>query len=654
MAVFPNGRFHVLRWHATFELIDPMSLAASPSNTIFTLSPNIYVLPIVHGSGDMAQTVRDIMVSQDVDCLALPLPPSVETLVEEGVASLPIISLVVCPEQHEDESSRCSYVPIDPCQPVIMGIRVAMGEGIPRAYLDREVAAFQPTSWVGPDPYVLKTVPLASFSAGTIPFLPSPQMGTQRQARIAWMAFRLHELELDYRKIVYLCPLMDWPWVRQAYLDRMPYVVPEQPSGRPAWWDVKPASLYFLLSELPFVTQLYEQRRAEARADTHLSIDGMKELVLEARSRWLASRSTTVAQEANWVTPQLLQRYFHYVRNRTLLEHRLKPDLYTLVHAAQQMAGDAFALALLETAKTYEYQPDSSRLVIKPTATMGIGELQDPGGEILPATNRLQGDPQAWRSLTLRPKPPIPQKQSWAHQWDPYRQCSWPPEDLRIESFASHVRQQSQQALGADLARVERFSTSLEDGIDLRETLRQWAIKPQRSVFDLQVKVTPPARGTIEVLVFLFEVPADPNVYTWRTTWFAEHQEESTLSFYATPFSSQMVGPGIGQARYGGTMFLYPPRPIPDIWDNPLFNFTTTLEERLLAGACAHSQEPHVAVVSPVPLKAAWRNIARRYGRKLVPLPLHRFSGQTVARLRQFHVLNGHEIRSYAAKFIHE
>jgi hypothetical protein len=359
-------------------------------------------------------------------------------------------------------------------------------------------------------------------------------------------------------------------------------------------------------------------------------------------------------QESNWITPQLLQRYFHYVRNRTLLEHRLKPDLYTLVHAAQQIAGDAFALTLLETAKTYDYQPDLSQLTIKPIATMGMGELQDPGGEILQASNRLQGDPQVWRSLTLRPKPAIPQKQSWAHRWNPYRQCSWPPEDVRIESFASHVRQQSQQVLGADLARVETFSTSLEDGIDVRETLRKWATKPQRSVFDLQVKVTPPARGTIEVLVFLFEVPADPNIYTWRTTWFAEHQEESTLCFYATPFSTQMVGPGVGQARYGGTMFLYPPRPIPDIWDNPLFNFTTTLEERLLAGACAHSQEPHVAVVSPVPLKAAWRNIARRFGRKLVPLPLHRFSGQTVARLRQFHVLNGHEIRSYAARFIRE
>mgnify|MGYP006908424495 FL=1 len=115
-----------------------------------------------------------------------------------------------------------------------------------------------------------------------------------------------------------------------------------------------------------------------------------------------------------------------------------------------------------------------------------------------------------------------------------------------------------------------------------------------------------------------------------------------------------MIGPGIGQAQYGGCMFLFPPRPVPDIWEHPRFDFATSLEERLLAGACAYSQEVYVAVVSPVPLKASWRGIAKRYGRKLVPLPLHRFSGQTVARLRQFHVLNGHDIRSYAARFIRE
>ncbi|MDT3779950.1 hypothetical protein PJI16_20525 [Nitrospira sp. MA-1] len=631
-----------------------MTLAALTPDRIFALSSHIHVLPVVHGSGDMAHIVREIIVSRHIDCVALPLPPSVQPLVEEGINQLPIISLVVLPEQNDAGTSSCSYVPIDPCQPVIMGIRSAMSEGIPRAYVDREVQHYHSVSWVGPDPYTLKTVPLAAFSAATMPFLPPPQDQSSRWERIRWMAFRLHELELDFSAVLFLCPMTDWPWLRQAYHERMPYIPPEQRMGLPEWWKVEPASLYFGLSELPYVTQLYEQRREEARADTHLAIVGMKELVLEARARWMASRSTTIAQETNWVTPQLLQRYFQYVRNLTLLEHRLKPDLYTLVLAAKQMAGDEFALRLLETAKTYDYQTQPSVLDTRPAVLLGIGELQDPDGNILPAVNRLQGDPLVWRRVTLRPDPPRPKTQSWAQQWNPYRQCSWPPEDQRIESFAAHVRQHSRQILGADLGRIERFTNSLEDGIDLRATLRQWAISPNRSVRDVHVKVVPPVRGTIEALVFFFEVPADPQTFSWQTTWYAEHQEESTLSFYATPFTTNLVGPGIGEACYGGALFLYPPRLIPDIWENPAFDFATSLEERLLAGACAYSQEPFVAVVSPVPLTSVWRKIANRFGRKLLPIPLHRFSGQTIARLRRFHVLNGHDIRSYAAKFIRE
>lgn len=631
-----------------------MTLASLTPDTIFALSPHIHVLPIVHGSGDMAHTVREVIVSRHIDCVGLPLPPSVQPLVEQGVDQLPVISLVILPEEEHDEVSHCSYVPIDPCQPVIMGIRAAMSEGISRAYVDREVQRYTPVSWVGPDPYTLKSVPLAAFSAATVPFLPPPQPQTFRWERICWMAFRLHELELDFHSILFLCPLTDWPWLRQAYQERMPYAAPDQRKGLPAWWKVKPASLYFVLGELPFVTQLYEQRREEARSDTHLAIDGIKELVLEARSRWVASRSTTIVQESNWVTPQLLQRYFQYVRNLTLLEHRLKPDLYTLVQAAKQMAGDEFALTLLETAKTYCYQSQPSVLDSRPSVLLGIGELQDPDGNVFRAVNRFQGDPVVWRSVILRPKAPTPKKQVWAHQWNPYRQCSWPPEDQRIESFAAHVRQQSRHVLGADLARVEKFHSSLEDGIDLRETLRQRAIAPKRSVQDIYVKVVPPVKGTIEALIFFFEVPADPRIFSWRTTWYAEHQEESTLSFYATPFAANMIGPGIGEACYGGALFLFPPRPIPDIWENPALDFATSLEERLLAGACVHSREPYVTVVSPVPLQSAWRKLAHRFGRKLVPIPLHRFSGQTIARLRRFHVINGHDIRSYAARFIQE
>jgi hypothetical protein len=168
------------------------------------------------------------------------------------------------------------------------------------------------------------------------------------------------------------------------------------------------------------------------------------------------------------------------------------------------------------------------------------------------------------------------------------------------------------------------------------------------------VKELPPARGRVEAVVFLFDTPADPQRYTWQATWYAEHDEESTLCFYATPFLDQLVGPGIAQSSYGGALFLFPPRLIPDIWRDPSLDFARTLEARLIAGAALHSQDRHIVLVTPVPPRAEWRRIARRFGRRLVPIPLGRFSGQTVDRLRRFHVLNGREIRSYAARYLRE
>jgi hypothetical protein len=279
--------------------------------------------------------------------------------------------------------------------------------------------------------------------------------------------------------------------------------------------------------------------------------------------------------------------------------------------------------------------------------TFGIGQAEFPDGLMVRMKSRLPGPPQLWRTLQLRPKPTPMKRRDWAQRWNPLRQCSWPPEDSRIESFNLHVRDQAKALIGADLARTEKFTTSVKDGIDFRETMRHWHKR------EIYVKEIPPARGSIEVVVFLFETPADPDKYSWQATWFAEHQEESTLSFFATPFSKSLIGPGIGQAIYGGAMFLFPPRPIPDIWTDRRLAFGS-LEERLLAGALLHSREPHVALVSPVRPLARWRKLARHFRKQLIPIPLSRFSGQTVDRLRRFHVLNGHEVRSYAAKFIQE
>ncbi len=184
------------------------------------------------------------------------------------------------------------------------------------------------------------------------------------------------------------------------------------------------------------------------------------------------------------------------------------------------------------------------------------------------------------------------------------------------------------------------------DGLDIRETMRHWYDG------ELYVKIQPPTIGHLDAAVFLFESQADPRSYPWRTTWFAEHKDESTLAFFATDFRQEMIGPGVAVATYGGALFLYPPRPIDDIWMDAELDFADTMEDRVVAAACLHSRSRHIAILSPAAPGAAWKRLAKRYGKRLVHVPLGHFNDAMVQQLRTVHVLNGQQVRSYASHFI--
>ena len=136
------------------------------------ISPRISVAPVIHGSGDFAIELRRIMLSHEFDCLAVPLPGSFQDAVEQGINHLPLISVAIQQEApsfqarewtgdvSDDEEDRqadqgVSYVPIDPCQPVISALRIAVQEHIPRAFIDLETDRFETHGVVLPDAYAL-------------------------------------------------------------------------------------------------------------------------------------------------------------------------------------------------------------------------------------------------------------------------------------------------------------------------------------------------------------------------------------------------------------------------------------------------------------------------------------------------------------------
>jgi hypothetical protein len=639
------------------------------TSAVLQLGPRITCLPVIHGSGDFALLVRRVMLEQAFDCVAVPLPPSFQAEVERGIELLPGPTIVTqqeaprfvtewSPESRdndEEDDERCdddeqpshSYVPIDPCQPVIAALRAAISEHIPRAFIDLETARFVPNTAVLPDAYALKKVQIEQFAAAVLPAIPRPQH-VQVQDRIAHMAWRLRRLEHKFQSILLVCSLLDWPWIREAWLEQREPAADGDFVEEPTLYRPDERTLLFLLGELPFITGLYERARAELEDDENLSIDGVKELLITARQKY----KHDLKRRARKITPQLLRQCLKYTRNLTLFEKRFTPDLYTIVTAAKQTAGDQYALHVAETARDYPYGPLAPRVDSGtsrrdlPTISLGIERGRLPDGEIVRLVSRLPGPPLTWRSCQLQRRPDRKERDQWRMKWNPFSQCSWPPEDKLIEEFRAHVFDKARAVLGADLARTEPFTTSIMDGIDIRDTLRHWY---EEKIF---VKVLPPSRGKLDCVVMLFDSPADPRDYPWRTTWYAEHDEESTLAFFATDFGQELVGPGIAQATYGGALFLFPPVAIPDVWHDRDLDFTETLEERLLAGACRYSACPHIALVSGAPPGAGWRRLAQRYRKKWVHLPLGHFSDATVQQLRIVHVLNGKQVRSYAADFI--
>jgi len=615
---------------------------------VLQMGSKITVLPVIHGSGDFAIEVRRLMLNSQFDQLAVPLPPSFQSKVESGVEQLPAVSAVlqrVPPTGFGDKGDAdvdgsATYVPIDPCQPVIAALRIAAQEHIPRIFIDIEGDDYEPAADVLPDAYALKQVTPERFAAAVLPALDAPHEGPQL-TRIHWMANELHRLTKSCESILLVCGLREWPWIRDAFqsvVDRPPDP-PEQ--NHPAeLYAVQPETLLFMLRELPFITGQYERARVNLDDDENLSIDGVKELLLASRDRYRREFKT----RARPITPQLLRVCLKYVRNLSLIERRFTPDLYTLVTAARQTAGDQYAIHLAETARDYPFEIDFGA----PTVHFGVDRVRLPNEGVLSVVSRLPGHPVVWRSCQLKARPDKRKKVEWKKSWNPFGQCSWPPEDTAIERFRTHVKDVALTLLGNDLARTEKFTSSIKDGLDIRETLRNW------HTGELYVREFPPARGNLDCVIMLFDSPADPRDYPWRITWHPEHHDESTLSLFATDFSQEHIGPGVAVARYGGCMFLFPPCPVANVFSDPRFDFTDTLEERLIAAALYHSNESHIALLSHLPPGAGWRRLARHYRKKIIHVPLNRFGAATIDRLRTVHVLNGQHVRSYAARFIQE
>jgi len=649
---------------------------------------NITALPLVHGRVPFAIEARRRMLDELWDAIAVELPESISGAVNQAIDMLPEIGVVVyreVPEFLDPDDRRVWYVVGDPCDGIIEAIRVARGERTPVHWVDADLGEFVDRRVQIPDCHAVHGLGVELWYDAIQPWLSEAASQEGRSARTPHdglreehMAKRLADLSETLgpdRRILFLCGVGHWEGVRR-HLEGGTGRLHDASGPEPDQISVTPlhaASLPMLLGETPHTTWLWEQHRAGIALDDYDQTFGLKDLLQDARAHYELAYPDALEK----ATPQALRVMLSFIRKLCVRRRRLIPDTWTLAAAAKGCVGNDFSLSVLRCASRYppngviedlegmgedggrepgpaphDPEPETAPTIDLTQVSaqefglmMSVPGLLDTGGPC-EAQTRTPGELKEWRALPLRRRPDRQHRQSWVRGWNPTSHCSWPPEDVVIENFRDYVSQRALGLAGLSMVRTEPFTSSFKDGIALRETLRDWHKRR------IHVKEEPRVVGDVGALVLIFEEDDFGIKFPWRTTWMAEHDNESTLAFYSTDPKDDIVGPGIGRMFYGGCMFLFPPRFIPCIWSDLRFERARRPSERLLLAAIFYSEDRYVAYAAPAPPPDAVRQQAEALGKHIVYIPLSSFSSTTLEKLRRAHVLNGSEVRSWADRFI--
>lgn len=601
-----------------------------------SIPDGVEMIPVLHGRAVFAAHVRAACLKRRFDCIAVDLPGVFEPHLADAVRELPYIKAVTA----RGYCDPLFYIPADPCDAMIEGLRQALQNRIPfvcvAPSLLRKPRPLAPL----PDEHAVKTMGFDAFAALCLHAVGNAAPDSDEDIEARHIAHRLLQCRIERRSVLAIVHMRHFVRVVH-HLGREEThnaAFPAPPSYEIAAYYVNPDHLYFALGELPYVTGKFEKERHDLLARPVDIVETIKELFRETRDNYYDDKNDVIR-----LTPARLQAALVFLRNLTVMDRRFIPSLFDIVAAAKGVGGNSFALRVLKSAKYYPYLPAEDD-----TAMMSAGidkVMLPPARTVHTAVNLLRDTAMVWRSIELKPDPSEIKKKKYRYAWNPFGMCSHVPEDRRIESFNAYVRSKAQRIMAEDFVKTERFSTSVKDGVDVRETLRNW------HTGSIYVREIPPSRGPVDTVVIIFDDSHDER-YPQQATWYAEHGEESTLTFYATDPMSDLIGPGIARSYYGGLSLLFPPRPIPNAFEITRDMGLKKLSHRLVCGAMMFSREHAIAYVAEKRPSVTLRMLAGRYKKHLAWIPLYSFSSETLRRLRRFHVLNGKEVRSWAARFI--
>ncbi|MCB1149224.1 MAG: hypothetical protein KDK48_03585 [Chlamydiia bacterium] len=601
---------------------------------------NVFALPILHYTMEMAAFAKRAIHDLKPDAIAVELPETMHLQMLHAASRLPDLSVVLSFDRHMEPI----YFMCEPCDACFEALRTGLESQIPSFCIDLDVDEYPDIFEAFPDPYSITRIGLENYyhAYAKLKKKSAPVTGFDMRREL-YMAKRLKELSLQYDKVLFISGMVHAERVLE--LMERPYFAEQKAAKRESTQviTVTEESSREVMAEYGWISTHYETARKsylENPEDAEFPPDRQKLILQLFREAGTLYEKNSRGQ----FPPYALRNLMKFARNYALVKGGLMPDLYQLLSAAKGCVEHNYAYEVWELATAYEPLKNVDGIeAVDLTAEDLWGDskpirfhLKEKGKKDFFQMHRQRKDRKNFRF-----EPP-----------GPFTICSYPPEDIRIENFGEFLKKKGTQLTAEEGARVAPFTASLEDGIDMRETIRHFA----EGKLYVKVKGKPPGGVGSVVVIFDEDSPHENRTFTekypWKTTWLGEHAQESDMAFYSTPIASNVVGPGISRCEYGGFMMSYPPRRMFDVWSDPDYMSLRTKCEVLLAAAIDYSVQPLITYVAAAPPRQALKSYARRFGKKIVYIPIGQLSPVTLRSLRTFHVLDGHDRRSIADEYI--
>lgn len=579
----------------------------------------IRAVPILHYTMEMAQFVRQAFEEFKPDAVAVELPETMQQLFLHAAMRLPDISII---------ASDPLYFMCEPCDGAFEGLRSALETAVPAYCIDLDIEDYPLQADSLPDPYATIHIGLNAYYEAyrKVACLKHPL----DEKRELYMARRLKELLLNHDRILFIGGM--------SHVDAVLNHIDEThfPQLDPLIrTDMHMATLTEdsareVMAECGWTTCAYEQWRLNPHEGW---LDRQKLLYKLYKTAGVRYRENT----GNPFPGYYVRTTMKYVRNYSLLHGQLMPDLYKTLAAAKGCVDHNYAYETWYLATHYPYRKNVDNL---PELNLSVEDVWKHAKRMQfhlkqKREKGLNFSRRAKDQSRIRFRPP-----------SPFSICSYPPEDVVIENFGDFLKKKGHILLSEEAARTIPFSSSLEDGVDTRETIRHFYERK------LYVKVNGRPPGAASSVVVIFNEDLDHENFPWKTTWIGEHNQESDMAFYATSTANNVVGPGISRCEYGGFMMTAPPRRLYDIWSDPDYAGSRSKAEVLLLAAIDYAVKPIIVYVAEKPPRSKIRHIATRFGKKIVYIPIGQLSPVLLNKIRTFHVLDGHDKREIAGDYI--